>query len=110
MSVAVSELSPVEQKLRNWKPKADIPEWFSRQRGEARDRYFDLAEPDRTDEAWHYGQPQAFGILAVVMTGDDRGAGVFRHQPAVGNPLQIVQGDGQHPLPETGLLFGTATK
>jgi len=70
MSAIATEYSPVEQKLRNWEPKADIPSWFSKYRGHARDIYFDLDVPDRTDEAWHYGTPQAFSLDALDVAHD----------------------------------------
>jgi len=60
MSTAHKVLSPIELKLKTWQPNPDIPEWFTQMRGEARNAYFDLPLPDRSDESWHYGDPQRF--------------------------------------------------
>jgi Fe-S cluster assembly protein SufD len=63
MSVAaVQELSPVEQKLRALAPDPNLPEWFSAMRLQARDAYFSSAYPDRSSEAWHYGEAKRFKL------------------------------------------------
>ena len=56
------KLSAVEKKIQSWQPATDVPEWFSTLRGSARDVYFDMPLPDRSDEAWHYGEPQRFTL------------------------------------------------
>ncbi|MBN2083080.1 Fe-S cluster assembly protein SufD [bacterium] len=62
MPATTQQLSPVERKLANWQPAADVPDWFAQQRRDARDAYFDSALPDRSDEAWHYGHPQHYTL------------------------------------------------
>ena len=70
MGTAMTEKSPIESKLLSWQPKPDIPEWFGKYRGEARDSYFDLPDPDRTDEAWHYGLPRAYSLDGLDVAHD----------------------------------------
>jgi Fe-S cluster assembly protein SufD len=57
-----TELSKAEQKLKAWRPDDNIPAWFNRQRRSARDAYFSLGLPERSDEAWHYGDPRKFSL------------------------------------------------
>lgn len=65
MAVVQENLSPVEKKLKAWRPNEDVPGWFSKMRGEARDAYFDLPLPTRKDEAWHYGNPRRFQLTGL---------------------------------------------
>lgn len=62
MSSAAHQLAPVEQKLRELQPRKDLPDWFSEMRSAARDAYFSLPLPHRSNEAWHYGDPSSFSL------------------------------------------------
>ena len=61
-TVTENRLSPVEQKLLAWEPNPDMPGWFNDNRRLARDAYFDLSQPHRSDEAWHYSDPKRFSL------------------------------------------------
>jgi Fe-S cluster assembly protein SufD len=62
---AARSLSPVEQKLADWRPVADIPSWFCTLRCAARDAYFELTAPDKTNESWHYGDPGRYTLAGL---------------------------------------------
>jgi Fe-S cluster assembly protein SufD len=64
-AVATEPLSPVEAKLKAFICDNYLPLWFNSQRVRARDAYFDLALPDRTNEEWHYGEPKRFSLDAL---------------------------------------------
>jgi Fe-S cluster assembly protein SufD len=64
-AVAATSLSPVEAKLRSLKSDQYLPQQFNDVRFQARDAYFDLAMPDRTSEAWHYGEPKRFSLSGL---------------------------------------------
>ncbi len=78
------ELSPVEQKLRAWQPDSDIPQWFSALRGSARDVYFDTVPPDRSDEAWHYGDPRRYSLDGLDIAHAQPGFNGIRYERICG--------------------------
>jgi Fe-S cluster assembly protein SufD len=61
-TITATELSKAEQKLKAWRPDENIPAWFNRLRRSARDAYFSLGLPERSNEAWHYGDPRKFSL------------------------------------------------
>lgn len=81
---AAAELSAVEQKLQQWHPVADIPNWFCVMRSQARDAYFDLPLPDRTNEAWHYGDPSRFGLHGLDIANTVPGFNGVRYERICG--------------------------
>ena len=83
-TVANGQLSPVEQKMRVWHPVADIPPWFSTIRGTARDAYFSLPLPDRTNEAWHYGDPSRYALAGLDISNAMPGFNGVRYERICG--------------------------
>ncbi|MDQ3023064.1 MAG: Fe-S cluster assembly protein SufD [bacterium] len=57
-----------EDQLRNLTADPALPGWFNTLRLEAAASYFELPLPDRTDEAWHYGDPKRFLPDALAPT------------------------------------------
>ena len=113
-------LSKVEQKLKAWRPDDNIPAWFNRLRRSAREAYFDLGMPDRSDEAWHYGDPRKFGLDRLDITHELPGFNSISYERIcglTGQPRRIaclsMLGDQAHeissatPLRDAGITVMT---
>jgi len=84
MPVTTQQLSPVEQKMADWQPTKDVPDWFVQERRAARDAYFESVLPDRSDEAWHYGHPQHYTLSDLDIAHAQPGFNGIRYERICG--------------------------
>lgn len=80
MSSLATQSPGIEERLRSWQPDPVLPGWLNALRRQAIQAYFDLAPPDRSLEAWHYGDSRRFALANLSEAGSDSAFGGEKYQ------------------------------